>query len=174
MKRLLLFLFIILSSSAFSQKPKQIIKETFHLNSQAKDFWLGGKSRVYYVVTIPENSKEFYYSISTGVGSNIDLNLFSQLMLLYDPTGFNSSVISNLKVPTGSNVCNVYLTSENDAKKFLKFNRFSYQKEYSRERLKNGIVHFPISGGGKVVFCFENPSSLIGLYISFELVAMLD
>lgn len=154
--------------------------QTFYLNGGARAS-MGGKSRTWFNISLPQNTVEWYYSFSTtkGESSTATIGLLSQLTKLYDPTGMTAIATNAIFTPTGAGVCDIYLMNRKNADAFIEKvdnwgGSFSYQVSGSRQNYKNGTVQVRDITSGNWCLGFKNPSSTEGLSITFEVVAIVE
>ena len=136
MKKTILFILICCKISfSFAQTPKTvykvvpvITKQSFYLNGGARAMF-GGKSREYLQVDLPENTVEWYYTITTSPQKteSSGTNLTGQLARLLVPDmGIASNVLSSIIVPPGSGACDVYLmTNPNEVNNLFQNNHLA-------------------------------------------------
>lgn len=151
------------------QKP-----QSFYLNGGTRSSF-GGKSRTIVQVDLPPNTIEWFYSVTThkGEGVSNNLNLFSQLLSIYDMSGTASLAANAIATQPGSNSMDVYLLTDNEVNSFLKKEAFSYVISGSRENFKNGTVQIKDTGSDKYFLGLRNPSSLNGININLEIAAVV-
>jgi hypothetical protein len=119
-QRISLFILLITSFASFTSfcqvisKTRKVVpvmpQQTFYLNGGTRATF-GGTSRVYYLIQLPKNTVEWYYTFTTSQGKteNGSLNLLPQLTRLLDPSGLTAIVTSSILSPTGAMVCNILL-----------------------------------------------------------------
>ncbi len=188
MKQILTILFLALLTVSTNgqtvQKVRKVVQvmtpQTFYLNGGARAS-MGGKSRTWFNISLPQNTVEWYYSFSTtkGESSTATIGLLSQLTKLYDPTGMTAIATNAIFTPTGAGVCDIYLMNRKNADAFLEKvdnwgGSFSYQVSGSRQNYKNGTVQVRDITSGNWCLGFKNPSSTEGLSITFEVVAIVE
>jgi tetratricopeptide (TPR) repeat protein len=152
--------------------PEQI----FVLNSGSKAAF-DGQSRVYYPITLPANTVEWYYTFTTNAiaAKTASLGLLTQLTRLVDPTGTTAALTTLLITPTGQSSCNTYLMDRPNADKFKeKTGTFSYFINGSRENFTHGIVQVKNVLQGTWYIGFQNPSLATGQQVQFEAVAIVE
>lgn len=182
---LVLFFCVCLSLSAqttqTTRKVVQILPEqTFYLNGGTRAAF-GGKSRVWYAITLPPNTVEWYYSFTSkrGQDASTTVNLLSQLTRAYDPTGTTALVVQSIASPTGSAACDIYLMDRTNADKFMdkvdnSGGTYSYFVSGSRLNFKNGVVQVKDRLSGVQYLGFKNPSGVEGIGITFEVSAIIE
>ena len=156
-------------------------KQVFYLNGGNRAL-LGGDSRIYLEVDLPENTIDWYYAFSTAASEsetdNMAIGLAAQLTKFADPTGLAASATTALLSPAGSGTCNVYVTDKENADVFeAKSDKygvpFNYYIAKSRENFRNGIVEIDEVVSGKVYLCFKNPSDFTGVAVTLDVVAVV-
>ena len=169
------FCFLSLFANAF--KTVQVLTpQSFLLNSTTK---LGGKTRIVLPVSLPLNTLKWYYSVTTSknTNSNQPINLLSQLLRFEDPTGTLTDVVSSLSVPQGYANCDVFLLAGDNCSNFLdKWTKsFNYSMPYSRMNYVSGVVEVPaIPSGYSACLGFRNNSNLYGVYVTVDIVAIVQ
>lgn len=178
----LLFLFIFFNYG--EAQEIEIIRETkqlvdnrdLYINGGARAQF-GGKSRTYIKVDLPENTIQWYYSFSTSKGKSgtNNLNLAIQLAgILADPSGITSKTVSAIDVPEGVASADVYLIDQSNLSPFLKKKSFRHYSEAMAENTKQAIVKIDDIKSGSWYLGIRNPSSLNGLNLSIEVVAITE
>src|SRR5262245_55082901 len=124
---ILLVLCALANLTSNAQAPKKerkviplLTPQTFYLNGGTRAAF-GGTSRTWYQITLPPNTVEWYYSLSTtrGPSSSATLELVPQLSNLLDPTGFTAIAASAIMTPTGAGVCDVRLMDRPNTDAFI-------------------------------------------------------
>lgn len=167
-------------------KTKQSVKTVV----QQRDIYLngglnssfGGKSRTPIQVTLPPNTKSWYYSFSTSEGASGAKNLKLALQLsslLLDPMGITKATVSNIDVPAGSGAIDVYLLDEKNIDLFLEKvdnngGTFYYKREGSAFSTKQGLIDISDFSSGTYYLGLKNPSTLDGINIHIEVVALIE
>jgi tetratricopeptide (TPR) repeat protein len=163
-------------------KTKQIIEQrSIYLNGGTRATF-GGKSRTYIQIDLPVNTKNWYYSFTTSPGESgtQNLNLLIQLTsMVADPSGITTSALNNVQVPEGSQSIDVYLCDRKNIDKFLNKDdlyggSYTYNMEGSVENTKQGIIEVDDITDGTYFLGLKNPSSLDGVNISIEVVAIIE
>lgn len=182
---LVLIFFIGLNSLAQTvTKTRKVIpiltEQTFYLNGGVRAT-LGGKSRTYYQVDLPQNTVEWYYIFTTSAGqsTNTALNLIPQLTRALDPTGVTGILVTSILSPTGSNTCDIYVMDRKNADAFqskvdLIGGTYSYNVSGSRENYRNGTVQIKNLLTGTHYIGIKNPSSSSGINIKLEVAAIVE
>lgn len=163
-------------------KTEQIIEQrNIYLNGGTRASF-GGKSRTNIKIDLPANTTKWYYSFSTSPGESgtKNLNLLTQLSsLVADPTGLTATALSNVKVPTGSQSIDVYLCDRTNIDKFSEKvdnwgGTYSYIMEGTVENTKQGVIEIDDVQQGTWYLGLKNPSSLDGVNITIEVVAIVE
>lgn len=137
---------------------------------------VGGKSRVLVPVDLPSNTIEWYYSFTTSKGESGSENLKLAIQLtslLVDRTRLTSSLVKKINVPDGSNSVDVYLLDEQNHIAFKRKEACLYIEEGTTENTKQALVQIVDEKTGKYYLGLKNPSTLNGLNISIEVVAIV-
>jgi len=183
---ILTILFFLKISSSIAQNYNTILTvepvmtaQSFYLNGGNRATF-GGVSRTYYKVDLPENTVEWYYSVSTSPneGSSESLNLTSQLTKLVDPTGLSTLAVSAIMTPTGSGVIDIYLCDRTNIDKFIEKvdnwgGSYSYIISGSRINFKQGTIQVKDILSGSWYLGFKNPSATTGINITIEVTAIV-
>ena len=176
------------------QKPQK-----FYLNSGGRSL-VGGQSRIVIPVTMPENTVEWFYTLTTvnaqskstemeNKTDNISnkLQLTQQLAKLV-VKGINMTADFNLaslamnlvSTPSGGEMCDIYLLDQENSKRFLAKDDhsfvgkgFQYQKEGTKENFNSGIVSIKSFNTGKWYLGISNPTIITGMYVSIEIAAVV-
>ena len=165
-----------------NRETQQLIENRdIHLNGGMRSQF-GGKSRTYIQVDLPENTVKWMYSFSTAKGQNgtQDLNLLTQIGgMIADPSGFTSDMLSEIKVPEGVATIDVYLCNRPNIDKFLdksdlNGDTYYYTMEGTVENTKAAVVEIDDVISGTVFLGLKNPSSMNGVHISIEVVAITE
>ena len=186
MNKFLTLILLFLINSGFAQEVKkeshQIIEpRNVYLNGGMRSAF-GGKSRTYLKIDLPPNTKQWYYSFSTSKGKSgvKNLNLALQLSsLLADPSGITSQAISAVGVPEGSGSIDVVLCDFKNIKLFQNKvdnngGTYSYIMEGTVENTKQAVVQINDVKTNSWYLGLKNPSSLDGINISIEVVAITE
>lgn len=181
-KHLIVF-FLISIRIGFSQ-DFETIKETKKL-VESRDIYLnggtrsqfGGKSRTYIKFDLPPNTVEWYYSFTTTQGQNgtNNLNLAIQLTsIIADPSGVTSDIVSSIKVPEGVAKADIYLIDRENLQPFLNKTAYKHYPEGMAENTKQAVVKVDDIKTGSWFLGIINPSSLNGVNINIEIVAITE
>ena len=165
-----------------ARESNQIIEtRSIYLNSGSRATF-GGKSRTFIKIDLPENTVEWYYSFSTSTGQSgfKNLNLAVQLSsLLADPTGLTATALSSVKVPSGSSSIDVFLCNRANIDKFMDKadswgGTYTYIIEGTVNNTKQAVVKVDDVISGTWYIGIKNPSSLDGVNITIEVVAIVE
>lgn len=183
---LLISLFTILTLAAQTVKTKQTVmtvvqQRSIYLNGGARAS-MGGKSRTSVRVSLPPNTKSWYYSFSTtpGESGTNNLNLLAQLSTLaLDPTGLTKAAVSTVKVPQGSGSIDAYLLDQANNDLFLQKvdnsgGTYTYYREGLIQNTKQALVPIYNAISGTFYIGLKNPSSFDGINIQIEVVALIE
>jgi len=186
MNRHLTLILLFLVNLGFAQEiireSHQIIEpRSVYLNGGMRSAF-GGKSRTYLKVDLPPDTKRWYYSFSTSKGKSgvKNLNLALQLSsLLADPSGITSQALSAIDVPQGSGSIDVVLCDFDNIKLFQNKvdndgGTYTYIIEGTVENTKQAIVQINDVTTNTWYLGLKNPSSLDGINISIEVVAITE
>jgi hypothetical protein len=152
--------------------------QSFYLNGGARAAF-GGKSRTYLYFTLPTNTIEWYYAITTtpNENQNVSIGLANQLMKVVDPTGgIASTALSSLITPTGSGACDIYLlTDQQVLNKFIskEYQTPAYIMSGTRENFKQGVIPIRDAVRGTYYLAFRNPSGSQGINVNVEIAAIV-
>lgn len=180
--------FISIIQLSFGQEF-EIVRETKKL-IESRDIYLnggtraefGGKSRTSIKIDLPPNTVEWYYSFTTTQGENgiQNLNLAMQLSrMLIDPSGLSAVAISKVKVPEGVAAADIYLLDQRNVNLFLQKvelngGTFQYYPEGLVENTKQAVVKVDDIKRGTWYLALKNPSSMNGININIEVVAITE
>jgi hypothetical protein len=154
-----------------------VTSHDFYLNGGARAAF-GGKSRVYLMVTLPPNTVEWYYAVTTtpGKGQGPQIGLAGQLAKLLVPGGgLASIVLSSLIAPTGSGVCDVYVFSDQgNLNRFIeKTENYTSLASAMRENFRHGVVQVRDAVQGSYFLGLRNPSGMSGINVTVEVTAIV-
>lgn len=143
---------------------------------------VGGVSRIQIPITLPPNTVKWMYSFTTAKGESGReyLNTFVQLTaMLTDKTGLAGTASSKVKIPPGAERVDVYLLSPENVQAFVeKWDRnggtFNYYRDQSIISSKHGTVEVIGLNKGSFHLGLNNPSTLDGIYIDIEVVAVVE
>lgn len=197
--KLITFLILFINLNLFSQEiitkfeSVQLIKpRVISLNGGMKSA-AGGKSREYIKVDLPENTVEWYYSFTTspGVSGTKNLNLATQIAAMLasktsvigtalTTTGITKEVMKSIEIPAGTNSADIYLCDRTNIDKFLAKEdlnpfggSFLFTMEGTVQNTKQAIVQINDITKGTVFLGLKNPSTLDGININIEVVAIV-
>lgn len=188
MKKFTLFLIAVaFSISMFGQSynNKAVVQvlepQTFYLNGQIKAT-ISGKNQTDYIIKLPKNTKQWYYSFSTSKEETPQLatnatNLLSQIAkFIANPALQGAAIASQIMTSVGTGVCDIYLINEENITNFRNKKPFQSEKIGSRENYKDGSVMIPVNkkDNSDLYLCFRNPSQRNGVWITFEAVAIIE
>lgn len=143
----------------------------------------GGKSRTFIEVDLPKNTLEWYYSYTTSANENeiSNLNLAVQLTSMLFPitailgsSGITQQLLSNIKIPTGSHVLDVYLIDGKYLNNFINKTNFYYEPSGSVENTTQCTNMIQNHNRGTWYLALRNPSSLYSVNIKIEVVAIVE
>jgi hypothetical protein len=144
--------------------------QKFILNSKTN---IGGKDKTVYVVDLPPNTIEWYYSIRTSAPTdkNLALNLSTQIAAL----AINPDIDpSKIKIPAGTGRCDMYLFLDREnADNFEAEKSFQHDKRYSRENFSSGVVKILNPQTNRFYLGFKNPRNLHAVCITLDIVAIV-
>ncbi|GAB5418442.1 MAG: hypothetical protein Crog4KO_33440 [Crocinitomicaceae bacterium] len=179
----LLTFFILNVLGQTSDSVVVVVPEQYRaLNGGARS-QVGGKSRTYVPVTLPEGTKYWYYSYSTFADqSGTDaLNLAFQITTLLTSGGSSSysGLASKIKIPHGTGSGDVYLLDRENidpflAKDDLDGGTFDYYMQGSVFNTRNATVGIDAITEGTVYLGLKNPATWDALHIHIEVVAIVD
>ena len=166
-------------------------KQSLRILTQQRNIYLnggarasvGGKSRNADIkIVLPRGTKSWYYSFTTSPGESgtKNLNLAIQLSsYLVDPSGITKSALEQVDVPTGSGSVDIYLLDYKDVDPFLNKvdnngGTFYYKREGSVFNTKQALVEINEHKEGIFYLGLKNPSSLEGINIFIEVVAVIE
>jgi hypothetical protein len=164
------------------KKTVQIIQpRQIYLNGGLRSN-MGGKSRTYIQINLPRNTVKWYYSFTTSKGQsgNNELKLALQLSsIMLDPSSTTSSVLSLVKVPTGSSMVDVYLCNRLNIDAFLRKvdnsgGSYYYNMQGSTTNTKQAVVEIDNITSGIWYLGIKNPSSLNAVNVTIEVVAIVE
>jgi len=160
-------------------KPISVVPTTeYFINSGSNATFKGGKSRITLPVTLPKNTKEWYYVISASRDkSDIEkakssFNLVGQLSSLIDQTGALNFGVDVLTKPPGGNICDVYLLDFNNSLLFEAKEAYQYIVNGTRENIKSGIVKMTNGAEQTFYIGMKNPDSYYGIQVAIEVVVV--
>ncbi len=163
-------------------------QQTFYLNSTTR---IGGKPRNAIKVTLPEGTQEWYYVFTTSKRENSgeELKLYKQVadfvgkgLLKTNVIGMATSAAYRIVRPTGAGVVDVYLTDAAGRDQFFEtsWNVYKYDKpenlieDGSRENTRDATLVLKGAKANEIYICFKNPSSVEGIYVTLEAVALVS
>lgn len=188
MKKIIIILLFSIVTPNYGQTYKKIRRvvpiiesQNFYLNGATKGAF-GGNSRTSLLISLPKNTIEWYYIISTtpNQSNNVNLNLVSQLTRLIDHSGMTAIVSSSLFAPSGNGgACDIYLMNRNNKDDFIRKadmngGNFYYQPEGSRENFLKGAVQVKGITLGDWYLGFRNRSITSGVNLNIEVAAIVE
>ncbi len=174
--------------------------QKFYLNSGGRSL-VGGQSRIVIPVALPENTVEWFYTLTTINAQSKSLemekktdNISSKLQLTQQlaklvvkginmAADFNwASLAMNLaSTPSGGEMCAIYLLDKENSKKFLSKDDhaiigkgFVYQREGTKENFNSGNVSIKSFTKGVWYLGISNPTVITGMYVSIEIAAVVQ
>jgi hypothetical protein len=180
------------STPIFSQtlKQKTILKavtvldeSAYKLNGGARSS-LGGTSRKQISISLPANTIEWYYSITTSVDgstTNDKINLAVQIAAAVAVAttstgkaasfaGLDQAAINALKLPTGAMPVNTYVLDNIQSANFINKKSFNYIK--GNENLLQGTSRIDYPNSGIWYIGIQNPSTFSAVNFKIEVVAI--
>lgn len=181
---ILLVLFLLIFQTVVKAQVTEKVRDTKKIISK-RDLYIngglrsgfGGKSRTYIKIDLPPNTIEWYYSFSTTLekSNTKTLNLGIQLAkILTDPTGITSNIASAIDVPKGVASADIYLLDRNNLNSFFNKEPFRHYSEGMVENTKQAVVKIDDLKLGTWYLGIRNPSSLYGINLSIEVVAIIE
>ena len=147
------------------------------LNGKLRDAVAGGESRAIIPIDLPPGTIEWFYSFSTaaGVSGTKNLNLAIQLSsYTFDLTGISGKILTQLRVPGGTNAINIYVMDADNRTFFLEGDDFQSIEEGSSQVTKEGVVKVDDVKTGRWFIGIENPSALDGVNVTIEVAALVS
>ncbi|WP_324024579.1 tetratricopeptide repeat protein [Maribacter sp. BPC-D8] len=180
---ILTIILLIFIQLGFSQ-DYEIVKETKKL-VDTRDIYLnggtrsqfGGKSRTYIKFDLPPNTVHWYYSFATtkGQSGTANLNLAVQLTgMIADPSGITSNSLSAINVPEGIATADFYLLDHTNLQPFINKIDYQHYTEGMAENTKQAVVKVDDIKTGSWYLGIKNPSSLNGINLIVEIVAITE
>ncbi|WP_152537463.1 tetratricopeptide repeat protein [Aquimarina pacifica] len=180
---ILTFTLLVFIQFGFTQNY-EIVRETQKL-VDSRDIYLnsgtraqfGGKSRTYIKFDLPKNTVQWYYSFTTtkGQSGTSNLNLAVQLTgMVADPSGITSSSLSGINIPQGVATVDFYLLDRTNLQLFINKNGYKHYPEGMAENTKQAVVKVDDIKSGSWYLGIINPSSLNGINLNVEIVAITE
>lgn len=154
------------------------------LNSLSNAYIRGGSDRIVLPVSLPENTVEWYYTVSASRDrESISQNLRT-ISLVRDvakavvsgnvaATALNFS-FQLITQPPGSDYCDVYLLQEQGRKSFTSGEEeFAFLQEGSRENVSSAKVRIKGDGQRQFYLALRNRDTFNGLAVGIEIVALV-
>ncbi len=177
---------IFISGKAQVLKTKQSVatiipERSIYLNGGARAS-VGGKSRVTIPVELPPNTKSWYYSFSTTPGESGVSNLKLAVQLSALAMGpITKTVIDKISIPDGSASIDAFvLADQNNSDLFLRkvdvdgTGTFYVFPEGTALNTRSGVVQITEVKQGTVYLGLRNPSTLDGINVNIEVVAVTE
>jgi hypothetical protein len=184
MKALFLLLIFCKSAISFAQSTKPVYKvvpvvtsHSFYLKGGSRAM-IGNSSRQVLPISLPANTVEWYYTITTTNNRKLSLNsdLTGQLdKLLVPELGITSNASGSIAVPGGSGNCDVYvMTNPNEVNKYVnKKPAISFLMNDSRQNYISGVIQVKDFLYGSCFLVLRNPSASQGLNVTVEVTAIV-
>jgi hypothetical protein len=186
MKRIITFIAIlaIIQVSNAQSKFKVVSiqpEQSFYLNGGARSM-VGGSSRTFFQIELPQNTVAWYYLFTTTPNKKPiqSIKLAAQLnKLVAAETGVDEVSVEAIFTPTGSSQADIYLFPNlTEVNKFLdkddkKRGSFNYIIPASREHLEQGTVKIKDPLEGIYYVGLRNPSATEGVNIHIEIAAIV-
>lgn len=182
----LLFVFFVGYSQVQTktQKAIQILEpQSFYLNGGTRNM-VGGNSRTGFIINLPPNTVEWYYTFTTEPNKNQEdnLQLENQITMLLSMGGMSSGLLSLIKVPQGNGLIDVFLTDRNGYDIFFKkdfWGQWEYTSpnhniEGSRTNVKDGKVQIKSIRNGQHFLVIRNTSGTTGINVKIDVVAIVE
>lgn len=154
------------------------------LNSLSNAYIRGGSDRIVLPVSLPDNTVEWYYTVSASRDrESISQNLRT-ISLVRDvakaivsgnvaATALNFS-FQLITQPPGSDYCDVYLLQEQGRKLFTEGEEvFPFLQEGSRENVSSAKVRIKGNGQRQFYLALRNRDTFNGLAVGIEIVALV-
>lgn len=174
------FLLVFASLDIHAQKYTThtlIEKREYYLNGGVRSF-LGGKSRVTIKIDLPKNTKKWYYSFSTMPGSDGTklLNLAVQIGATLSSGGLVGLAAKSFQVPPGSGSADIFVIPPEYNNAFLnkEDNNWRFFSDISLQNTKQAVQTVENNYGNSFYMGLRNPSSLNGINIIIEVVAVVE
>lgn len=174
---LLFFSVISFVSNGQTLKDTVIIQQrSYYLNGGARAAF-GGKSRETIKIDLPKNTKRWYYSFTTSAGQDGTklLNLGLQVAATLSTGGLGAAVASSIEVPPGSSTVDVIILPTEYRDAFIdKQDNYRFYPDVSVQNAKQAVQSIDNTYGNSFYVGLRNPSSLSGVNISIEVVAVVE
>lgn len=155
----------------------------FYLNSTSNEDFKGGKSRIALPVSLPPNTVEWYYVISSTRDESEIKATTKQFRLLGDlnkavsglnPTTTALNIAMNLITqPPGADYCDAYLLDYANQGYFLAKQAFKYTIQGSRVHVTSATAKINCCNLGQWYLAIQNPDSWYGIHVGVEVVAIV-
>jgi hypothetical protein len=186
MKRIIAF--IVISSfiqASYAQSKFKVVsiqpEQSFYLNGGARSM-IGGSSRTFFQIELPQNTVAWYYVFTTTPNKKQiqSIKLAAQLnKLVAAETGVSEVSADVIFTPTGSSQADIYLFPNlTEVNKFLekddkKRGNFNYIIPASREHLEQGTIKIKDPLEGIYYIGLRNPSATEAVNIHIEIAAIV-
>jgi tetratricopeptide (TPR) repeat protein len=176
----LIFLFALMTFSVTAQTYDAftlIEKRAYYLNGGARAS-LGGKSRVTIKIDLPKNTKKWYYSFSTTPGEDGTklLNLGVQIGAALSTGGLTALAAKSFEIPPGSGSADIIVLPPEFNNAFLNKddNNWRFYSDISLQNSRQAVQTVENNYGNSFYIGLRNPSSLSGINIVIEVVAVIE
>lgn len=167
-----------------TQKVVQVLDpQSFYLNGGTRNM-MGGNSRTGFIINLPVNTVEWYYTFTTESNKNQEnnLQLESQISFLMSSVGFSGGLLNLIKVPEGQGLVDIFLTDRQGYDIFFKkdfWGQWEYTSpnhniEGSRKNAKDGKVQVNSIKSGQHFLVIRNTSGTTGVNVKIEIVAIIE
>jgi hypothetical protein len=180
MKKIVLALLLISGISCLAQSFNTVTlvpQRTYYLNGGLRAS-AGGLSRETIRIDLPPNTVSWYYSFYTAPGADGTelLNLGLQLGAHAFGGKVGSSLSSSIKVPKGSGSADVFVLppKHRDAFKSKQEDSWKYIPDISLLNTLQAVQYIDKKYGSSFYLGLRNPSSLTGVGITIEVVAIVE
>ena len=187
MKKRLILLLLIIYNITFSQtqsKTKKVVQliesQDIYINSATN---IGGKTRTYYKIDLPDNTIEWYYSFTTTANpNNSGMKLLQQVSSLISANPLVNIAVSSISVESGVYPIDIFLFNKKGLDEFLKkdffgsyeYSRPSHYTEGTSLNTKQGKIKINDIIRGTVFIGLRNPSINTGVNVKIEVVAIVE
>lgn len=139
----------------------------------------GGKPQVALPINLPAFIAEWYYVYAVTADKEkaealkSSLQLVSTLRQRISERGGLSFAADSLSIPTGSNICRIYLLDQSNQQLFDSKGAFRHFKEGTRENASAGLVKIKTATFPDAYLGIRNPDPQAGIYVAIEAVAII-
>lgn len=161
-------------------QTQSIQKDKFYLNSRSNALIKGGKNRVLLPISLPNNTKDWYYVFSASrdekeiTNTLKTFNLAGELSAFIEKNASLQQSVSSINAPPGANICDIYVVDKANALLFKDKEDFTYDLSSSRENYKSGVVSVKKKSRNEVFLALNNPDNLYGIHIAIEIIAVVQ